>query len=112
MSVIYKLVNEYYDNILYDAGDTRNKAVFDSINSTNMGTQNILSMFQKKPKKLAIIMDEIDGLTGNECSGVQELIDIVISRDKTSKEIKAVCPVICTSNNIKEKKLIIEEDEE
>ena len=55
-------------------------------------------------KKLAIIMDEIDGLVGGESNSVQELIDIV-TKDKDAKTSSNLCPVICTTNSIKDKKL-------
>jgi DNA polymerase III delta prime subunit len=55
-------------------------------------------------KKIAIIMDEIDGLFGGESSSVQEIVDI-ITKDKDSKKNISICPVICTSNSIKDKKL-------
>merc|ERR1711871_259364 len=51
-----------YDIILFDAGDFRNKTVIDTITKHNMSDTNILSLFKKKTKKLAIIMDEIDGM--------------------------------------------------
>ena len=49
-------------------------------------------------------MDEIDGLAGGESSSVQELIDIV-TKDKDSKTSVYTCPVVCTTNSIKDKKL-------
>jgi replication factor C subunit 1 len=56
-------------------------------------------------KKTAVIMDEIDGLTGGESGGVQELLDIIVSKKANSKEFKYLCPVVCTTNSIREKKL-------
>ena len=52
-----------YDVISYDAGDTRNKNIVDSINVSNMSDKNIISIFTKKALNIAILMDEID------CSG-------------------------------------------
>ena len=49
-------------------------------------------------------MDEIDGLNGGEYNSVQEIIDI-ITKDKDSKTTKKLCPVVCTCNSIKNKKL-------
>jgi hypothetical protein len=57
-------------------------------------------------KKTAILMDEIDGLNGGEYNSVQEIIDI-ITKDKDSKKRTNICPVICTCNSIKNKKLQI-----
>jgi replication factor C subunit 1 len=51
-----------YDIVQYDAGDVRNKSLIDTITSNNMASQNVLQMMARKPKKIAIIMDEIDGM--------------------------------------------------
>ena len=48
-----------YDIIKYDAGDIRNKSIIDTITKHNMSDKNIMSMFYKKIKHIAIIMDEI-----------------------------------------------------
>jgi replication factor C subunit 1 len=72
--------------------------------NTSMGDKD--SLF----KRTAIIMDEIDGLTGGESGGVQEILDLVVikkidpNNPKTVK-LNYMCPVICTTNNIREKKL-------
>ena len=52
-------------------------------------------------------MDEIDGIVGYETGGLQELIDIVLDTTsrKNLKDMKAICPVICTTNSIKDKKM-------
>ena len=94
-----------YEIIECNASDTRSKK---QLKETLGGISKVSVCIDNKNnfKPTAIIMDEIDGLTGsNETSGVQELIDIVIVKDKQSKDIKWVCPVICTTNSIKEKKL-------
>jgi len=51
-----------YDIIKYDAGDIRNKSIIDTITKHNMADKNVLSLLQKNTKKIAIIMDEIDGI--------------------------------------------------
>lgn len=107
-----------YDIIECNASDTRSKKqiydIIGGISSVSVSLDN-----KNQFKKTAIIMDEIDGLNSiNESSGIQELIDIIISKsDTTTKQkgkksipstkdkIKWVCPVICTSNSIKEKKM-------
>ena len=55
-----------YDIIKYDAGDIRNKTVIDDITERNMSDKNIMSLFNKKIKKIAIIMDEIDGMNNGD----------------------------------------------
>jgi len=108
-----------YEIIECNASDTRSKKqirdMIGGISGVSVALDN-----KNRFKKTAIIMDEIDGLNGiTESSGIQELIDIVISKPvitrqkgnkssptaKDKAHIKWVCPVICTSNSIKEKKM-------
>lgn len=94
-----------YEIIECNASDTRSKKqIKESIGSVSRVSVCIDNKNNFKPT--AIIMDEIDGLNGvNENSGVQELVDIIVSKDKDTKETKWICPVVCTTNSIKEKKL-------
>ena len=71
--------------------------------SNNNSKKNELTF--KSFKQTAIIMDEIDGLTGGESGGVQELLDIIVTQDPKTRKCKSICPVICTTNSIREKKL-------
>ncbi len=110
-----------YEIIECNASDTRSKKqirdMIGGISGVSVSVDN-----KNRFKKTAIIMDEIDGLNGaTESSGIQELIDIVISNPTSNKQqgkgkkssptakdkekIKWVCPVICTSNSIKERKM-------
>jgi len=73
-----------YDIILFDAGDFRNKTVIDTITKHNMSDTNILSLFKKKTKKLAIIMDEIDGMNSGDKGGINSLIKLI--RPKKTKK--------------------------
>ena len=76
-----------YDTILFDAGDFRNKTVIDTITKHNMSDTNILSLFKKKTKKLAIIMDEIDGMNSGDKGGINSLIKLIRPK-KTKKQKK------------------------
>ena len=55
-----------YDIIKYDAGDIRNTSVIEDITRHNMSDKNIMSLFNKNVKKIAIIMDEIDGMNNGD----------------------------------------------
>ena len=66
-----------YDMIMYDAGDIRNKSIIDTITKHNMSDQNILSMFYGKSKKIAIVMDEIDGMNSGDKGGINSLIKLI-----------------------------------
>lgn len=64
--------------------------------------KEITSLFKKpKLKRIGLLMDEIDGITTNqESSGIQELINIIDSKNDNNK-----MPIICTCNSIKNKKI-------
>jgi DNA polymerase III delta prime subunit len=101
------LILEYYNYEIIEcnASDTRTKK---TIHET-LGQISKVSVCidnNNNFKETAILMDEIDGLNGGEFSSVQELIDI-ITKDKDTKTKKNICPVICTCNSIKNKKLQI-----
>jgi SpoVK/Ycf46/Vps4 family AAA+-type ATPase len=55
-----------YDVIKYDAGDIRNKSLIDNITSNNISNRNVLDMMSGKVKKIAIVMDEIDGMNNGK----------------------------------------------
>ena len=68
---VYNILKKLnYDIIKYDAGDVRNKTIVDQITKHNMSDKNVLSLMQKKTKKIAIIMDEIDGMNCGDKGGI------------------------------------------
>ena len=96
-----------YDIIKYDAGDVRNKSIIENITKHNMSDKNIMSMFHKKIKKIAIVMDEIDGMNNGDKGGINSLIKIV--RPKKTKKQKleenTMNPIICIGNDHIDKKI-------
>ena len=66
-----------YDVIKYDAGDIRNKSIIDTITKHNMSDKNIMSLFHKKIKRIAIVMDEIDGMNNGDKGGINTLIKLI-----------------------------------
>jgi|688.fasta_scaffold226909_1 hypothetical protein len=102
---ILKALN--YDIIKYDAGDVRNKSLIDTITSNNISSQNVLNMMARKTKKIAIIMDEIDGMNNGDKGGITALIKL-IRQKKTKKqrlEHMTMNPVICIGNYYIDKKI-------
>ena len=96
-----------FDVIKYDAGDVRNKALIDTITSNNMSSQNVLQLMARKPKKIAIIMDEIDGMNNGDKGGITALIKL-IRQKKTRKqklEHMTMNPIICIGNYYVDKKI-------
>ena len=102
---ILKEIN--YDIIKYDAGDIRNKSIIDTITKHNMSDKNVLSMLQKKIKKIAIVMDEIDGMNNGDKGGINQLIKLI--RPKKTKKQKTeditLNPIICIGNYHSDKKI-------
>jgi hypothetical protein len=96
-----------YDTVKYDAGDIRNKSIIETITKHNMSDKNVLSMLQKKIKKIAIIMDEIDGMNNGDKGGINSLIKLI--RPKKTKKQKleeiTLTPIICIGNYHMDKKI-------
>ena len=96
-----------YDVIKYDAGDIRNKSVIDTITKNNMSDKSVISLFKKKSKPIAIIMDEIDGMNNGDKGGINSLIKII--RPKKTKKQKleelSFIPIICISSYHVDKKI-------
>jgi len=96
-----------YDIIKYDAGDIRNTSVIEDITKHNMSDKNIMSLFNKKVKKLAIVMDEIDGMNNGDKGGINTLIKLI--RPKKTKKQKledtTMNPIICIGNYRIDKKI-------
>ena len=96
-----------FDTIKYDAGDIRNKSIIDTITKHNMADKNIMSMFYKKIQRIAIIMDEIDGMNNGDKGGINSLIKIIRPK-KTKKQRQeeiTLNPIICIGNYHIDKKI-------
>ena len=96
-----------YDTIKYDAGDIRNKALIETITCNNISNRNVLDMMTKTTKKIAIVMDEIDGMNSGDKGGINALIKL-IRQKKTKKqktESKTMNPIICIGNYYTDKKM-------
>ena len=98
---VVKLLEELnYDIIKYDAGDVRNKTLIDNITSNNISNRNVLDMMKGNVKKIAIVMDEIDGMNNGDKGGINALIKL-IRQKKTQKqrlESMTLNPIICIGN--------------
>ena len=84
VSKILKELN--YDIVKYDAGDIRNTSVIEDITKHNMSDKNIMSLFHKNVQKIAVVMDEIDGMNNGDKGGINSLIKLI--RPKKTKKQK------------------------
>jgi DNA polymerase III delta prime subunit len=96
-----------YDIIKYDAGDVRNKALIDTITSNNISNRNVLDMMTKKVKKIAIVMDEIDGMNNGDKGGITALIKIIRQKKTKKQQLENITtnPIICIGNYYIDKKI-------
>jgi DNA polymerase III delta prime subunit len=98
--IVNLLREENYDIIKYDAGDIRNKSIIDTITKHNMSDKNIMSMFEKKVKKIVIVMDEIDAMNNGDKSGINSLIKLIRPKKTKKQKVEEVSfnPIICIGN--------------
>ena len=96
-----------YDIIQYDAGDIRNTSVIEDITKHNMSDKNIMSLFNKKVRKIAIIMDEIDGMNNGDKGGINTLIKLIRPKKTKKQKLEEVTinPIICIGNYKVDKKI-------
>ena len=105
--VINLLKELNYDIIKYDAGDIRNKSIIDTITKNNMSDKSVVSLMNGTKKRIAIIMDEIDGMNNGDKGGINSLIKLI--RPKKTKKQKledlSLSPIICISSYHIDKKI-------
>ena len=96
-----------YDIIKFDAGDVRNKSIIETITKHNMSDKNVIYMFRKKIKNIAIVMDEIDGMNSGDKGGINSLIKLIRPKKtkKQKKEQITMTPIVCIGNYHIDKKI-------
>ena len=98
-----------YDIIEFNTSDARTPKLVKAKMETTLGKKNVLNLLCNKKQNMAIIMDEIDGMTTGERSGLTELIKImfpkknVIAKDKRKFNYLSQTPFICISNTLDKK---------
>lgn len=107
-SFVTNLLNELnYDIVKYDAGDVRNTSLIDTITSNNISSRNVLHMMNGKVKKIAIVMDEIDGMNSGDKGGITSLIKLIRQKKTKKQRLEDVTmnPIICIGNYFVDKKM-------
>ena len=105
--VVSLLKSLNYDVIRYDAGDIRNKSIIETITKHNMADKSIVSLFHKKAKPIAIVMDEIDGMNNGDKGGINALIRLIRPKKTKKQKLEETTfnPIICISNYHVDKKI-------
>ena len=72
-----------------------------------MSDRNVISLFNKKKKQIAIVMDEIDGMNNGDKGGINSLIKQIRPKKtkKQKEEDTTNTPIICISNYHVDKKI-------
>ena len=95
---IKKILKEMkYDIIYYNSNNTRNSKFIKNISSNYVSDNNILSLFNKKQKKIVILMDEIDSMNNGDKGGINSLITLIRPK-KTSKQKRNIYKYSNNSN--------------
>ena len=105
---VMQLLNELkYDIVKYDAGDVRNKALIETIASNNVSNRNVLDMMSGRVRKIAIVMDEIDGMNNGDKGGITALIKLIRQKKTKKQRLESLTmnPVICIGNYYMDKKM-------
>lgn len=105
--IIRLLKDLNYDVVKYDAGDIRNKCGIETITKHNISDKNIVSIFQKKVRKIVILMDEIDGMNSGDKGGINLLIKLIRPKKTKKQRTEEVTmnPIICIGNYHIDKKI-------
>jgi hypothetical protein len=72
-----------------------------------MSDKNIMSLFHKKIKRIAIVMDEIDGMNNGDKGGINALIKIIRPKKTKKQRLEEITlnPIICIGNYHIDKKI-------
>ena len=96
------------DYIYYDSTDIRTTNFIDNLHESNKSNMNVISLFNKNPKLITIIIDDIDNIQSNDKSLLNNLIKLVRQK-KTKKqklERKTNSQIIFIGKKDSEKKIL------
>ena len=97
-----------YDIIYYDNSVIRNKSLIDNIGSQNLSNSNVYSLFTNKPKKIVIVIDDIDGMNYGDKNGIISLIKLIRIKKTKKQKLENITnnPIICINNKNNDKKIL------
>lgn len=101
------LLRAGFDSIWYNSSDIRNKAFFESLTKNNISNHSVISLFHKKKKPIAIVMDEVDSMMSYDKCGMNILIKLLRPKKTTRQKSEELIysPIICISNTKEDKKV-------
>lgn len=96
-----------YKYIKYDSSDFKSKEITDKLSSNNISTHSVISLFNNKPQKTAIIIDDIDSIKYNDKGAFSCLIKIIRPKKTKRQKLKeksSNLPIICIGELNSDKK--------
>lgn len=92
-----------YDVCEFNASELRNqKQVREKLAEIN-GNMNVISFMVSNKRSMGVIMDEIDGMSGNDKGGLTELMNTIFTKRSGKDKRPTGSPFICISNSIDKK---------
>jgi hypothetical protein len=78
-----------------------------TINSQQMSTHNIYELMHGNKKRIAILMDEIEGMNNGDKGGISALIKLIRQKKTKKQKLESVTmnPIICIGNYYIDKKI-------
>ena len=111
-TIAHIIFNQFgFDTVEFNASNHRTKKIIHEKIGC-IGKYSVLHTYDNQDlcKKVGLIMDEIDGVTGGDKGAIDELITIIKgkkTRKKKNKLLKKIkFPVICTCNSVKDRKMV------
>ena len=97
-----------YDVIYYDNSIIRNKSLIENIGSNNLSNTNVYSLFTDKPKKMVIVIDDIDGMNYGDKNGIISLIKLIRVKKTKKQKLENITNnhIICINNKNSDKKIL------
>ena len=97
-----------YDVLYFDNSIIRNKNLLDTICSNNLSNVNIYSLFNDCPKKIVIVIDDIDNMNYGDKNGIISLIKLIRIKKTKKQKLENITnnPIICINNKTNDKKIL------
>jgi ABC-type cobalamin/Fe3+-siderophores transport system ATPase subunit len=105
---IKKLLKKYnIDSIYFDGTDIRSSNFIENLYENNSSNMNVISLFNKKPKRITIIIDDIDSINNSDKIILNNLIKLVRQKKtkKQKQERRTNSSIIFIGNKDSEKKI-------
>lgn len=102
---IKNLLKEKYSILYLDSLDLRNKNKIENFKVNNMSQNTIMNSFNKKNKKIVIVIDDIETMNTGDKGGINALAKMVKKKKKGNNKDKLINPIICINNYFTDKKI-------